>query len=745
MHRVLARQLKKLKLEQKVPPDQEAWQSILEQVDSFYEAADQDRYTLERSLTISFEESKALHQKQKQSVENRMQSILDAMPDILFLLDEDTLCLDVMSGDTRSLENIKATGLGKYAHDVFPEKLSSYFHRIINQALDKGQLVVANYEIPVKNRKRYFEGRVMPTDYEADGKRTVVFIAIDITRRIESELQSELITTMFNNSKEGMLILDQDYKLVSVNHAFCDLMNVEDDAIDAALPGIIDTMLIDDEDRHLDDVLQNDGYWIGEITGYTNSGKSFPLLLTVNTVADKKGEATNYVIMLSDVSAVKQSQEQLEYIATHDALTNLPNRILFQDRLEQAISRSKRNSTIGALFFLDLDKFKNINDNLGHQIGDDLLIQVTVRLSKVCRDSDTLARIGGDEFTLIAEGLNNAEESVLIARKLLNAFSTPINLGGYNMDISTSIGISIFPLDSEDPIELVKQADTAMYSAKEQGRNTYQSYTQELASNAFEYFAIEIALKQAIQNDELFLLYQPQYDLETDDIVGVEALIRWQHHEMGLLSPALFIGIAEDNGQIEAIGEWVIRQACRQCREWDRQGLPEITVSVNISRKQLVITNLAENVKRILDQENITGDRLEFEITESSILENKDVVYSNLSLLHDMGVTMAIDDFGTGYSSLINLKEFPLEKLKIDQSFVCNLTEGSDDAAIIKATIAMGKSLGLTIIAEGVEEIAQRDFLSREGCDQMQGYLYSKPILADEITEMLLMQRKVAN
>lgn len=737
-HRMLLRQLKKLNLEQTTAPDDASWQVFLDLISSSYNASDQDRYTLERSLTISSEEMQLLYQQQKQSYENRLQAIFNALPDVLFLITEEGECIEVMSSNKRLLHDNRNMALGKFIHEVYDKEQSKFFYDGIQQAISSQQLVVLNYQLPINNNNHYFEGRIMPSRYDYHGKQTVVFIATDITKKVSAEHQGRLLSTVFEKSREGMLVLDKELKLVTVNKAFCELNNLTMDTVDDALPGIIMQFFNLEKSKQIKQALKTDGYWIGEIGGRDRQGHSYPLWLTINTVNDMHNRLSNYIIMLTDVSEIKRSQEELEHVATHDSLTNLPNRVLFNDRLNQAVYRSKRSGKLGALFFLDLDRFKNVNDNLGHQIGDELLVQVSNRLLGICRSSDTLARLGGDEFTLIIEGMDHTEEPAMIAEKILAEFIEPFKLGGYKLEVSTSIGISVFPRDSDDPVEIIKQADTAMYSAKELGRNTYQFYTQELTSNAFEYFAIEIALRKALQRDQFFLLYQPQYDLKSGEMIGVEALIRWQHPDMGIVSPAQFIPIAETTGQIQSIGEWVITESCRQCALWKSLGLENLIVSINLSRKQLIIPTLSKQVADILSEQGVAGEQIEFEITESSILDNKDIVYDNLTQFKAMGVSMAIDDFGTGYSSLINLKQFPLSRLKIDQSFVRDVTKDKNDEAIIRATIALGKSLNLDIIAEGVEKEEQRDFLIKEGCDQVQGYLYSEPLLADDITAILL-------
>lgn len=738
MHRLLSRQLRKLKLKPETLPSQDEWERLLTQVNSSYEAADQDRYTLERSLTISSEEMQAMYESQRDSLEGRLQSVVDALPDVLFLIDEDTRCLEIMSGNKKLMEERKEQGLGKLAYEVYPKHIADGFRKVIDQALEEDRLCIVNFDLPIDGMTRHFEGRVMPSNYIHEGKRTVVFNSIDITKRVTADIQGRLISTMFESSKEGMLILDHRLRAISYNRAFCDLTGESASSIGSRMPNIVRSMLKRPKGKMIRRSIKKDGSWLGEITGYHKDGKAYPLWLTINSVRDNSDQVINYVVMLSDVSEIKRSQEELEHVATHDALTNLPNRVLFHDRLEQAVRRAARTESIGALFFLDLDRFKNINDNLGHLVGDDLLIQASERLGKVCRSSDTLARLGGDEFTLIVEGLKDTDELPIIADKILDEFKAPFVLGGYNLDISVSIGISVFPRDSNDPIELIKHADTAMYSAKESGRNTYQFYRQELTSSAFEYFATEIALRKALVNEEFFLVYQPQYDIDGVTLIGVEALIRWKHPDLGVVSPAAFIPIAETNGQIVDIGDWVIAESVRQCAEWQKLHDSEFTVSINLSRKQLMVPELAKKISKILDEHDVTPESLEFEITESAIIEDKNIASRNIEEIKQLGITMAIDDFGTGFSSLVNLKQFPLSRLKIDQSFVRDVTKDSNDEAIIRATIALAKSLQLKVIAEGVEKIEQLQFLREEGCDQVQGYYFSEPVLPDDITSLMV-------
>jgi diguanylate cyclase (GGDEF)-like protein/PAS domain S-box-containing protein len=744
MHKRLSRQLLRLDLDGGSPPGLAGWQKLLRSVDASYAKSDQKIHSLESALTRTGE-TQAPADHQDALYKDRLQAILNALPDALFLLDEDGRYIEVMSGNNQQLYEDREQLIGQTLHDVFPANDAGFFLDIVAQALATDELVVVNYEMAVKAGKRTFEGRAMPANYIVDGRRTVVFLAIDVTDRRQSEIRWRLISTVFDNSREGMVILDTHFKVVSVNDAFCRITKLDRDSAPGSVPPYLQQLMATDTGAQIRHALDKADYWMGEVVGRRANGVTYPLWLTINAVRDYTGQSSYYVAMLTDVSDLKRSQEELEYVATHDFLTGLPNRVLFHDRLQQAVARTTRSKKIGALFFLDLDRFKNVNDNLGHHVGDDLLKQVSLRLIEVCRTSDTLARLGGDEFTLIVEGLDDASELALIAEKILQAFKDPFSLDGYTLEVSVSIGISVFPKDSSDINELIRHADTAMYSAKESGRNTYRFYTQELTTSAFEYFAMEIALMKAIERDEFFLVYQPQYNMITNELIGVEALLRWQHPDMGELSPAMFIHIAEYSGKIKVIGEWIISEVCAQCDKWDAEGLPPFTVSLNLSRKQLVLPGLSEYVKKVLDASNISGDRLEFEITESAILDQEDTAYQNLMQLQQMGIKMAIDDFGTGYSSLVNLKQFPLSRLKIDRSFVRDVTRDPNDEAIIRATIALGKSFYLNIIAEGVEKEEQRDFLLKEGCHEAQGFFYSDPLPPEAISELLKARRSVSN
>jgi diguanylate cyclase (GGDEF)-like protein len=426
---------------------------------------------------------------------------------------------------------------------------------------------------------------------------------------------------------------------------------------------------------------------------------------------------------------MKESEARISYLATRDPLTELPNRLLLNDRLDQGIINARRNGEMLAMLFIDLDRFKNINDSLGHHVGDQLLKEVSALMASCIRKGDTLARLGGDEFVVTLEGLAQAEDAAQVARKIHAALGRPVSVAGHSLITTCSIGISIFPNDAEDGRELMRNADTAMYHAKESGRNKFRFFAPEMNVRAVELHQMEIELRQALENGEFLLHYQPQADLKTGELVGMEALIRWRHPERGLVPPLTFIPVAEETGLIEPIGRWALRAACRQARAWQEAGFPPLKVAVNISARQLDNpAGFADEVATILAGTGLDAHYLELEVTESMLLKNVAENVAVLRRLGEIGVRMTVDDFGTGYSSLAYLKQLPIDSLKIDRTFVRDIETDADDAAIIQAIIAMAHGLDLRVIAEGVETEGQAAALRRLDCDEFQGYLLARPL-----------------
>ena len=481
-----------------------------------------------------------------------------------------------------------------------------------------------------------------------------------------------------------------------------------------------------------DDLIQA-GHWLGELWNRRKNGEIYPQWMTISAIRDAQEQTTHYVAVFSDITQVKQAQEQLDFLARHDALTQLPNRVLFVDRLEHALQRAREESGSVAVLFIDLDRFKTLNDTLGHPVGDALLDEVARRLSAKLRGSDTLARLGGDEFALLLEERADAHSVATRARQLLETLAAPMSVAGHSLVITASIGISLYPDDGDDADRLLREADRAMSAAKQHGRNNFQFFTKALTEGAFERLILENALRGAVERNELLLIYQPQIELSTGRLAGVEALVRWQHPELGLIAPARFIALAEDIGVIHNIGAWVLRTACAQMKAWIAAGFEVPTVAVNLSVKQLERADFVAQVEAVLSDCALDPTRLELEVTESMLMRDPARARAALTALKSLGTKLALDDFGTGYSSLSMLRLLPLDRLKIDRSFVHDIGHDVDDEAIVRAIIALADSLGLETVAEGVEEPNQLRFLRQQRVAIGQGYSYGMPMSAESL------------
>ena len=450
------------------------------------------------------------------------------------------------------------------------------------------------------------------------------------------------------------------------------------------------------------------------------------------------GQLTGVVIVFHDVSEAKAMATKMAHLAQHDSLTNLPNRVLLNDRIAQAITLANRHHTHLALLFLDLDNFKHINDSLGHATGDKLLRLVTERLKECVRESDTVSRVGGDEFVILLAENKNSEDAGVSAQKILDALQAMHLIGKSQLHITTSIGISVYPADGINAETLIKSADTAMYHAKGKGRNNYQFFKSEMNTRAVERLIIENNLRLALEKQQFILYYQPKVNLNTGQITGVEALLRWQHDEWGEIVPDIFVPVAEDTGLIIPIGRWVLRQACMQAKIWQGAGLQDITLAINISAQEFLQKDFVAGVRAILIETGLAAHFLELEITESVLMRDAECSKNILQQLKKMGIKLAVDDFGTGYSSLSYLQRFPIDVLKIDRSFVQNIESAQDDGIIVSAIISMGNSLKLKVVAEGVETPSQLAFLKARQCEEGQGYFFSHPLIAENFAELLL-------
>ncbi|HEY0563109.1 MAG TPA: EAL domain-containing protein [Methylophilus sp.] len=467
-------------------------------------------------------------------------------------------------------------------------------------------------------------------------------------------------------------------------------------------------------------------------------GKEVPIEDSSSPIHDEDGQLTGVVIVFHDVSVAKAMSMKMAHLAQHDFLTNLPNRVLLNDRIAQAIEAAKRYDTQIALLFLDLDNFKHINDSLGHGVGDQLLQQVTASLNACVRASDTVSRQGGDEFIILLADSKYGDNAALTAEKILELFTMPHRLANHQLHVTTSVGISIYPTDGEDAETLIKNADTAMYYAKEKGRNNFQFFKAEMNTRAVERQNLEANLRLALDKAQFFLLYQPKFNLSTLQMTGVEALLRWQHDSWGEVLPERFVPVAEDSGLIIPIGRWVLREACLQIKRWSAAGFPHMSIAVNISAQEFMQKNFVSAVQDILFETGVDAHCLELEITETVLMRDANASATILLQLKAMGLTLVVDDFGTGYSSLSYLQQFPIDVLKIDRSFVSNITSVEDDGTIVSAIISMGNSLKLKVIAEGIETPGQLAFLVRRHCQEGQGYLFSRPLTQQQVSQRYL-------
>lgn len=552
--------------------------------------------------------------------------------------------------------------------------------------------------------------------------------------------QHELLkaSVVFENTSEGILITDAKHKIVSVNRSFTEITGYSEAEVIGRNPSFLQSGYHDKAFYEgIWSSIKENGEWRGEVRNKRKSGEVYTELLSINTFRDANGELTYHIGVFADISNIKETENKLDYLAHHDQLTGLPNRLLCLVRLEHELQLAQRNSAQVAVLFLDLDLFKNVNDSMGHTKGDILLQQVSSALSRSLRSQDTVSRLGGDEFVIILGSLKSRQDAALVAQSTLTLFTRPFYIDAQEVFIGASCGISVYPDDGEDQNVLLRNADTAMYRAKANGRNNYQFYTQALTDEASERFLIETCLRQALTKNELSVYYQPQYALSNKKIVGLEALLRWHSPVLGSISPAKFIPIAEETGLIVSIGEWVIKTACRQLEIWKDKGCIPVKMAVNLSSRQFSRPGLEKVIENILLETNLEPEDLDLELTESIIMHDTETVVNTLTKLHNMGLGLCIDDFGTGYSSLSYIQKFPLDTLKIDRSFVCDITHNSADAEMIDSIIALGHSMHLKVLAEGVETEEQLEYLHKRGCDEVQGFYFSQAVPAGDIEIML--------
>lgn len=550
----------------------------------------------------------------------------------------------------------------------------------------------------------------------------------------------KLAKIAFDSTTEGIMIVNPAGELVGINQGYTLITGFEESEVLGTKPQIFRQ-----RPRGLFGALKRDGKWSGEIQNIRKNGDSYTEWMTITAVRNHANVITNYVGVFADITEMKRSQTQLNSLVNHDPLTGLPNRRLINHLFTHALQRANRNEQQAAVLFIDLDRFKNINDSLGHYSGDQLLLGVTERLRASLRESDIVGRLGGDEFIVLLENLHDKADATQKAHDILDALRREFMIDHHAIFVGASIGISMYPHDGQDVESLIKAADLAMYEVKNNGKNHVSFYDAALSRDAVEHFQLETELRQALNRNQLKMFYQAQIDLKTGMIIGAEALIRWLHPTQGMISPAKFIPLAEETGLILGIGEWALRQAVRQAHTWHQQHPEFSKIAINVSGVQIMKSKFADTVYGILMDSECDPSIIELEITESTLMQHTQHVVDTFNQLKLLGVSIAIDDFGTGYSSLSHLKRLPLDQIKIDRSFVKDLPDDKDDAAITSAIYAMAMQLGFTVVAEGVETEAQEKFLQKLGCQTAQGYLYAYPVNADDFLQLLVLnnQRKI--
>ncbi len=661
-----------------------------------------------------------------------LKTVIDSIPSAVSLFSkEQTLAL--YNNEFARLLDLPATLL-----DQQPVTLESLFRfnaergeygpgdpdAIVRALLTRAQTPEAHQFERTRPNGKTLEIRGVPLN---DG--SFVTIYTDISERRASAEREQLAEKVFTHNPGGIIFTDEAHRILSINPATTLMTGYESfELLGHTVFGVIN-LEKDDTPESFQDKIAQRGAWSGELEITQKTGENFPAGIRVSRVDDPhSGLPAHYIWIMADITERKQAEERMRHIAQHDALTGLPNRLALLMRLGQLLPEARRHEWKVAIMFLDLDRFKIINDTLGHQVGDEMLREVACRLSSVIRQTDFVARLGGDEFVVILPAINSPADAALVSSKIISALSSPIEAEGHELHTSPSIGISIFPDDGPDGDSILKHADTAMYHAKASGRNNYQFYAAEMNKASAERLDIERKLRHAISRNELALCFQPQMKADGSHPTGVEALVRWYHPTDGMISPVRFIPVAEETGIIVEIGEWVLIHACRELKHWIDAGLKPLRIAVNVSARQLRRRDFCETVAGALADSGLPAELLELEITESSVMENPEEAIQILERLGRMGVTLAIDDFGTGYSSLAYLKLFPIDHLKIDRSFVRDIEHDMNDRAIAFGTIALAHSLGLNVIAEGVETEDQLELLRANGCDEVQGYLFSKPL-----------------
>lgn len=626
-----------------------------------------------------------------------------------------------------------APSYDKYIEAIHPDDREIVENRNIT-CLNTHEKTEFTFRLLLDNNETRYIHAITETDVDHNNNIVRVFgVSQDVTEQKKIEARLKQAATFFQATSQAIIITDKTAVITSTNPAFTRITGYSKRHAIGKNSSFLSSGRHDSK-FYLEfwKTIKNEGFWQGELWNKRSNGEIFPCWQSVTVINDSEGNPFQYISIFSDITKRKKSEELIHYQANYDGLTDLPNRHLFLDRMDSAIKQARRGGTKIALMLLDLDRFKWINDTLGHSAGDLILVETAKRLKQSIRSSDTAARLGGDEFTIILPDLNRGINAEIVASKIYAAFSKPVNFEGNEIFISGSIGISIYPEDGKDTETLQKNADTAMYSAKEAGRNRFHYFTPLLQAETERRLTLISFIRKALEKEEFSIYYQPVIDIVNNNIVGAEALIRWQHPTLGFISPVEFIPLAEETGLIRPIGDWVLRRVSQDMRHWQKLGLKPIQISINKSPKQFSSDECSANWKTTLEEYDIPLSRVTVEITESVFIEKGEHSTKSLTNMRKMGIKVALDDFGTGYSSLSYLKRFPVDILKIDREFINEITTNPSDALLVETIITLAEKMKLKVIAEGVETKEQLEFLKKNNCRYIQGYYFSKPLPYEE-------------
>ena len=707
-----------------------------------------------KTTELSLRESQELLRTSNLELENRVKSrtqelarqssvlrgIIDSIPDFIVLKDTESKYL----GSNKAFEEFiglpESEQIGKTDYDLFDSKLAINQRDKDRETLETGATGKLEEWVTYPDGSKTLMSTVRTPFHGPSGEILgLVGISRDITYRVEAETTLRQAAKVFESTHEGVIITDPQKRILMVNRAFTELTGYTAAEVMGKSTDMLQSSRHDNEFfRRMWIEIKTAGHWQGEVWSRRKSKEEFPQLISISGVKDDEGKVVQYVSVFSDISKIKETEAELEFLAHHDPLTRLPNRRLLLARIQHGIEIVQRDGGLMALLMLDLDRFKDVNDSFGHATGDELLQQVADRLTKRLRTVDTLTRLGGDEFTVLLQGITNREDAARVATEIVAMLGEPwILSNGFEVRVGSSVGIALYPEYCSTAEEMLQQADTALYQAKEEGRGRFRYFSEELTQAARDRVSLEAALRRAIAENELRVYYQAQVDIASGRIVGAEALVRWQHPEDGLIMPDKYITVAEETGLIGAIGDWVLKETCRQGKQWLDAGIPPISLAVNLSPHQFHHKDIDATVAKALQESGFPAAYLELELTESILIKREHDAVEKLKLLRAQGIRLAIDDFGTGYSSLAYLKRFPLDVLKIDRSFVRDIPTDSDDMEIAITIIAIGHTLGFKVLAEGVENIEQLEFLTAQGCDLYQGYFKSEALPAEEFVKLL--------